>query len=114
MIFDYHVPFKFLHTFTAQLGQRQANFICQQLDQPHNSTFSICTRSKEKRSTQHHKISPKGECFDNGFTKRNCTIMSWNLIHLARMLKANSGYPNTGNDRNALNDGELFGFRLPG
>ena len=52
--------------------------------------------------------------FDNNFTKQNCTIMSWNLIHLARMLRANSGYPNTGNDRNALNNGESFGFSLPG
>lgn len=49
--------------------------------------------------------------FDNDFTKRNTTIMSWNLIHLARMLAG--GIPSTGNDRNAWSDGERFGFTLP-
>ncbi|KAF0674876.1 flavodoxin family protein [Profundibacterium mesophilum] len=41
--------------------------------------------------------------FDNDFVARNTTIMSWNLMHMARMLKA--GIPNQGNDRNALKDG---------
>lgn len=50
--------------------------------------------------------------FDNDFTKRNTTIMSWNLMHLAAMLK--DGIPSTGNDRNAWADGERFGFRNPG
>lgn len=35
--------------------------------------------------------------FDNDFTNRNITIMSWNLLHLARMLA--DGIPNDGNDR---------------
>ena len=51
--------------------------------------------------------------FDNDFTKRNTTIMSWNLMHLARMLKAAGGYPNEGNDRNAMDDGNDFGFENP-
>jgi multimeric flavodoxin WrbA len=50
--------------------------------------------------------------FDNDFTKRNCTIMTWNLMHLARMLK--DGIPNRGNDRNAWKKGERFGFSLDG
>ncbi len=41
--------------------------------------------------------------FDNDFTKRNMTIMTWNLIHLARMLEG--GIPNEGNDRRKLSDG---------
>lgn len=35
--------------------------------------------------------------FDNDFTNRNVRIMSWNLLHLARMLA--DGIPNEGNDR---------------
>lgn len=51
--------------------------------------------------------------FDNDFTQRNTTIMTWNLMHLAAMLKAAGGYPNRGNDRNAWKAGERFGFRNP-
>lgn len=51
--------------------------------------------------------------FDNGFTQRNTTIMTWNALHLARMLKAAGGYPNEGNDRNALQAGQDFGFENP-
>lgn len=50
--------------------------------------------------------------FDNDFTRRNTTIMCWNLMHLAQMLKP--GIPAQGNDRNAFKSGERFGFRLPG
>lgn len=50
--------------------------------------------------------------FDNDFTRRNTTIMCWNLMHLARMLKP--GIPAQGNDRNAFKSGDRFGFRLPG
>lgn len=53
-----------------------------------------------------------GTGFDNEFTQRNTTIMTWNLIHLARMLK--QGLPTEGNDRNAWSDGERFGYRTPG
>lgn len=49
--------------------------------------------------------------FDNDFTRRNATIMTWNLLHLARLLKG--GIPNQGNDRNAFKAGETFGFELP-
>ena len=51
--------------------------------------------------------------FNNGFTQRNTTIMTWNALHLARMLKAAGGYPNEGNDRNALQAGQDFGFENP-
>lgn len=52
--------------------------------------------------------------FDNEFTQRNTTIMTWNLMHLARMLKAADGYPNEGNDRNAWDAGaRWFGFENP-
>lgn len=50
--------------------------------------------------------------FDNAFTRRNTTIMCWNLMHLARLIKP--GIPTEGNDRNALAAGQTFGFALPG
>ncbi|MEF2548477.1 hypothetical protein VQ045_15055 [Aurantimonas sp. E1-2-R+4] len=32
-----------------------------------------------------------GAGLDNDFTRRNITIMTWNLLHMARMLKAAGG-----------------------
>ncbi|CAH1385180.1 flavodoxin family protein [Candidatus Nitrotoga sp. M5] len=52
--------------------------------------------------------------FDNEFTQRNTTIMTWNCMHLARMLKEAGGIPNEGNDREAWKAGERFGFENPG
>lgn len=51
--------------------------------------------------------------FDNDFTQRNTTIMTWNCMHLARMLKESGGIPNEGNDREAWKAGERFGFENP-
>ena len=51
--------------------------------------------------------------FDNEFTQRNTTIMTWNLMHLARILRDAGGYPNEGNDRNAWSAGARFGFENP-
>lgn len=36
---------------------------------------------------------------ENEFTQRNTTFMTWNLMHMARMLKDNSGIPAHGNQR---------------
>jgi multimeric flavodoxin WrbA len=49
--------------------------------------------------------------FDNDFTQRNTTIMTWNLLHLGKMLEA--GIPNHGNNRKAWEDGERFDFENP-
>ncbi|MEZ5779787.1 MAG: flavodoxin family protein [Paracoccaceae bacterium] len=54
-----------------------------------------------------------GAGFDNEFTQRNTTIMTWNLMHLARMLKDRGGYPGHGNDRNAWKAGCRFDFENP-
>ncbi len=48
---------------------------------------------------------------DNEFTNKGVTIMAWNLLHFARMLRG--GIPTEGNDRNAWEDGERFGFEQP-
>lgn len=50
---------------------------------------------------------------DNDFTNRNTTIMTWNLLHFARMLKDAGGIPAFGNQRDKWKDGERFGFENP-
>lgn len=51
--------------------------------------------------------------FDNDFTQRNTTIMTWNLLHLARILRDAGGIPNHGNDRQRWKAGCRFGFANP-
>ena len=59
------------------------------------------------------EVDGKRAGFDNEFTQRNTTIMTWNAMHLARMLKAAGGYPQEGNDRNAWDAGARFDFENP-
>ncbi len=47
---------------------------------------------------------------DNDFTNRNTTFMTWNLLHLARLLRDAGGIPAHGNQRSAWDAGERFGF----
>jgi len=47
---------------------------------------------------------------ENDFTNRNTTFMTWNLMHLARMLREAGGIPAYGNQPGAWDDGERFGF----
>lgn len=51
--------------------------------------------------------------FSNDFTQRNTTIMTWNLMHLARILKDAGGIPNHGNDRERWKAGCRFGYENP-
>ena len=46
----------------------------------------------------------------NDFTNRNTTFMTWNLMHMARMLKNAGGIPGYGNLRREWDSGERFGF----
>ncbi len=46
---------------------------------------------------------------ENDFTNRNTTFMTWNLIHLARLLKGAGGVPAHGNQQTAWKNGERFG-----
>ena len=48
---------------------------------------------------------------DNDFTNRNTTFMTWNLLHLPRMLKDAGGIPAHGNQRAAWDAGERFDFQ---
>ncbi len=49
----------------------------------------------------------------NNFTNRNTTFMTYNLLHLAKMLKANNGYPAYGNSRKEWDNGERWRFDNP-
>ncbi|NBC05797.1 MAG: flavodoxin family protein [Bacteroidetes bacterium] len=51
--------------------------------------------------------------YESDFTNRNTTFMTYNLLHLASMLKANGGYPNYGNSRKAWDDGSRWEFENP-
>lgn len=55
----------------------------------------------------------KGTGLDNDFTNRNTTFMTWNLLHVARMLKAQGGIPPFGNQRSAWDAGARFDFENP-
>jgi len=50
---------------------------------------------------------------ENDFTNRNTTFMTWNLLHLARMLKQAGGVPAHGNQRTAWDAGERFDWENP-
>jgi len=50
---------------------------------------------------------------ENDFTNRNTTFMTWNLLHLARMLKDAGGIPAYGNQRSEWDAGCRFDFANP-
>ncbi|HEX2063320.1 MAG TPA: NAD(P)H-dependent oxidoreductase [Acidimicrobiales bacterium] len=50
---------------------------------------------------------------ENDFTNRNTTFMTWNLLHLARMLKDHGGVPAHGNQRAEWDAGCRFDFANP-
>lgn len=50
---------------------------------------------------------------ENDFTQRNTTFMTWNLMHMARMLKDNGGIPAHGNQRSVWDAGCSFDHPNP-
>ncbi len=50
---------------------------------------------------------------ENDFTNRNTTFMTWNLLHLARMIKDAGGFPAHGNQRSDWDAGCRFDFPNP-
>ncbi|WP_299128128.1 NAD(P)H-dependent oxidoreductase [uncultured Winogradskyella sp.] len=58
------------------------------------------------------KIAP-AVGFDSEFTNRNTTFMTYNLLHLAKLLKDNKGYSNYGNSREDWDDGTKWSFENP-
>lgn len=59
------------------------------------------------------KVDGKRAGLDNDFTNRNTTFMTWNLMHLAKMLKKAGGIPAYGNQRKAWDAGSHFDFENP-
>jgi multimeric flavodoxin WrbA len=51
--------------------------------------------------------------FDNEFTLRNTTFMTWNLLHLARLLRTAGGFPAYGNQRREWDAGARFDAPYP-
>lgn len=54
-----------------------------------------------------------GAGYDNEFTQRNTTFMTWNLMHMARMLKDAGGIPAHGNQRSEWDAGCRFDHPNP-
>ena len=50
---------------------------------------------------------------DNEFTQRNTTFMTWNLLHLAGMLRSAGGFPAYGNQRPQWDAGTRFDLANP-
>lgn len=49
----------------------------------------------------------------HAFTQRNATILAWNTMHMAAMLKSAGGLPQYGNDRTAFEEGARFAHPNP-
>ena len=54
-----------------------------------------------------------GMGLNNDFTNRNTTFMTYNLLHMARMLKDRGGFPAHGNQRSEWDAGCRFDFPNP-
>lgn len=50
---------------------------------------------------------------ENDFTNRNTTFMTWNLMHMARMIKDRGGIPAHGNQRSEWDAGCRFDYQNP-
>ena len=50
---------------------------------------------------------------ENDFTNRNTTFLTWNLLHLARMLKDAGGFPAHGNQRSEWDAGNRLDYENP-
>lgn len=50
---------------------------------------------------------------ENDFTNRNTTFMTWNLMHVAALLKSVHGIPAYGNQRSKWDAGSRFDFENP-
>ena len=58
-------------------------------------------------------LDADGGGLDNDFTNRNTTFMTWNLMHMAKMIKGAGGIPAHGNQRSKWDAGCRFDFPNP-
>jgi len=58
-------------------------------------------------------LDKESNAANNDFTNRNTTFMTYNLLHLAKILKDNGGYPSYGNSRKDWDNGSRWNFENP-
>ena len=58
-------------------------------------------------------LDKESNAAENDFTNRNTTFMTYNLLHLAKILKDKGGYPSYGNSREAWDTGSRWAFENP-
>ena len=58
-------------------------------------------------------LDPESGGPENEFTNRNTTFLTWNLLHLARMIKDAGGIPAHGNQKSLWDAGCRFEFENP-
>lgn len=58
-------------------------------------------------------LDKEADAKNNDFTNRNTTFMTYNLMHLAKMLKDNGGYPTLGNSKKDWSQGDRWAFENP-
>lgn len=58
-------------------------------------------------------LDPNSGGPENDFTQRNTTFMTWNLLHMAKLLKDNKGIPEHGNQRDKWDAGCKFDHPNP-
>tara|TARA_R110002049_G_scaffold68909_6_gene178512 strand:+ start:13219 stop:13935 length:717 start_codon:yes stop_codon:yes gene_type:complete len=58
-------------------------------------------------------LDKESNAAQNDFTNRNTTFMTYNLLHLAKILKEKEGYPSHGNSRKAWDTGSRWAFENP-
>lgn len=58
-------------------------------------------------------LDPESNARNNEFTNRNTTFMTYNLMHMAKLLKEQGGFPSYGNSATAWSQGSRWGFENP-
>ncbi|MFW6277210.1 MAG: flavodoxin family protein [Prolixibacteraceae bacterium] len=58
-------------------------------------------------------LDEESNALENDFTNRNVTFMTYNLLHLAKMLKENNGYPQYGNSAKEWKAGTRWSYENP-
>lgn len=58
-------------------------------------------------------LDEESDAQSNDFTNLNTTFLAYNMLHLAKMLKEQDGYPKYGNSREDWDNGSRWGFENP-
>jgi multimeric flavodoxin WrbA len=58
-------------------------------------------------------LDEESDAQNNDFTNRNTTFLAYNMLHLAKILKEQDGYPKYGNSREDWDNGSRWGFQSP-